>query len=86
MFIQSWIILGLIAGALVGMLIGRSYGIVGDVILGIISGLVGGSLASILFVGAGAANPANAIIAITAFALAAILLVVKRVVIRPRTA
>ena len=80
MAIQSWIIGGLVAGWLVGMMLGRGYGIAGDIVLGIIGGLVGGSLASILFV---AVNGPNAIAAMIAFACAAILLGVKRVVARP---
>lgn len=86
MAIQTWIIAGLIVGGLVGMIIGRDDGVVASIILGIVSGLAGGSLAAILFVVSGAVNQANGIFAIIAFALAAILLVVKRVVIRPRTA
>jgi uncharacterized membrane protein YeaQ/YmgE (transglycosylase-associated protein family) len=86
MVIQTWIIVGLIVGGLVGMMISRNDGVVANIILGIISGLVGGSVASILFVVSGAVNQANGIFAIIAFAFAAILLTVKRVVIRPRTA
>lgn len=50
----------------------------------IIAGLIVGSLAAILLVVAGALNEGDAIAAVIAFTCAAILLVAKRWIARPR--
>ena len=86
MVIQYWIMAGLIVGGFTGVLMGKGYDIAGHILLGIVGGLAGALLATILFVVSDTMNHDNAIFAIIAYTSAAILLAVKRVAIRPRTA
>ncbi len=80
MVVQSWIIVGFIVGWLIGMVPGKTY----DITLGLIGGLVGGSLVVMLFMVAGVANQDNVIWGIIAYIIAAILLMIKRVIFAAR--
>lgn len=80
MIIQSWMIIGFIAGWIAGMLLGKPY----DITLGIIGGLVGGSFVALLFMVFGVEGQDNVVWGVIAYAIAAMLLMLKRAIITSR--
>lgn len=84
MIIQSWMIAGLVAGALIGILVGRGYGFVGNVLSGAICGLVGTCFGAILFVVSGTERVTDAVLLITAFIAAVVLIAITRISARAR--
>jgi uncharacterized membrane protein YeaQ/YmgE (transglycosylase-associated protein family) len=74
--IVMWVLGGLLAGVLAGFLMKRGgYGLKSDIILGLGGGLVGGWIVRALGVSPGAGMVA---VAVVAFVVAAILIVVQR--------
>ena len=80
MGILAWLVVGLIAGWLAGQVMGGGFGLVGDIIVGIIGAFVGGYLASAFLNMPDAVNGINVTSIVVAFAGAAILLFVLRLV------
>jgi uncharacterized membrane protein YeaQ/YmgE (transglycosylase-associated protein family) len=76
--IVAWLVVGLIAGWLAGQVIGGGMGLVGDIIVGIIGAVVGGYLAATFLNMPNAVNGINVTSIVVAFAGAAILLLVLR--------
>jgi uncharacterized membrane protein YeaQ/YmgE (transglycosylase-associated protein family) len=83
--LMAWMLIGLIAGALAGRVVGgRGFGLAGDIVVGLVGALVGGFLLVALF-GAGQGPRSFIGETIVAFAGAAILLFLLRLVTRGRT-
>ena len=78
MGIVAWIVVGLIAGWLAGQVMGSGFGLVGDIIVGIVGAVVGGYLAATFLNMPDAVNGINVPSIVVAFAGAAILLFVLR--------